>query len=246
MIRFNFLFLVTGLLLFGCEHVTTKKTNKGKVKDGVVEQFRADGSLKTSVALKDGKRHGEAKSYYKDGTLRQSINYVNNVKEGLAVTYYQNGRKYQETPYEKGKINGIRKKYRMNGNLMAEVPYINNEPCAGLVEYLLNGERKTNYPHIKIRPVDELLKKDRYSLILSISDGSKDVVFYSGKPVDEGCIPHYAIPLGSHKAGKAIVRYDLPPNAYIMEEMNFIAKVKTKLGNPYIIETSHNLAIENW
>jgi len=239
-------FLVVSVMaISSCEPLKKEKKEGEKIKNGLVKQYYPNGNLKISINYKDGKRNGLAKSFYKNGKLRQQMNYINNIKDGIVTTYYQNGRKYQETQYSKGKIEGIRKKYRMNGKLMAEIPYTDDEPCAGLVEYLLNGEKKTIYPEIRITPVDNLLKENRYTLILSISDGSKDVDFYSGELLEDGCIPHYAIPIGAGEDGTAKVNYKLPPNAFIMEEMHFIAKIETTLGNPYIIETSHYLAIEN-
>ncbi len=232
-------------IVTSCLPIDSKEKSGKKKKDGLVEQYRPDGTLKSSINLKDGKRHGLAKSYYKDGSLRQQIDYHNNVKHGLAITYYENGNKFQETPYYNGEIHGIQKKYRLNGKLMAEVPYNYGQPCAGLVEYLLNGNKKKRYPTINIRAVDNLITSNEYSLILSLSDGNKNVKFYSGQLTDDGCMPHYAIDLGVSAPGEIEVKYELPEQHFVMEELNFIADVKTKLGNPYIIETSHYLAIEN-
>lgn len=237
--------IIACAFIVGCGNVGEEKKSGKKKKDGLVEQFRADGSIKSAINLKNGKRHGIAKSYYKNGDLRQQIEYYNNVKHGLAITYYENGNKYQETPYYNGEIHGTQKKYRLNGKLMAEVPYSNGQPCQGLIEYLLNGEKKKQYPRINIRSVDNLITSNEYSLILSLSDGNKKVEFYSGQLNDDGCLPHYAIALGETAPGEIEVKYELPEQHFVMEELNFIAKVETKLGNPYIIQTSHYLAIEN-
>lgn len=242
----NSLPIILLIVLFcaSCEFHLEDGPKEKKAREGLVEKYGPNGNLTTAINYKEGKRNGIAKSYYNNGNLRQSIEYKNNVKHGLAITYYENGRKYQETPYVNGVIHGVRKKYRMNGQLMAEIPYNDDEPCAGLKEYLLNGELKTEYPHIQITPIDELLAKNRFTLSLSVSDGSKDVEWYSGS-LDGGCIPHYAINLGVDNPGEASMVFELKPNQFVMEEMHFIAKVKTKLGNPYIVEASHYLALEN-
>lgn len=247
MINFNskVFFIAASILIMGCEPISENKASSKKKKNGLIEQFRADGTLKSAINLKNGKRHGVAKSYYKNGDLRQQIEYNNNVKHGAAITYYENGNKYQETPYYNGVIHGIQKRYRQNGNLMAEVPYNNGQPCKGLVEYLLNGERKTQYPSIRIKTIDNLITSNQYSIILSLSDGSKNVEFFSGQLTEDGCLPHYAIALGETAPGEIEVKYELPEQHFVMEELHFIANVKTKLGNPYVVETSHYLAIEN-
>ncbi|MDX1629838.1 MAG: hypothetical protein R3345_14120, partial [Fulvivirga sp.] len=62
---------------------------------------------------------------------------------------------------------------------------------------------------------------------------------------EDGCIPDFAGQLNEYKPGKARITFNLPRNAFIMEEMHFIARMKTKLGNPYITQVKHYLAIEN-
>lgn len=229
-----------------CEPLSSdKKGAKKKIENGVIEQFYANGELKNKIPVKNGKRHGRAQSFYKDGTLRQEIDYVNNIKHGEVVTYYESGKKYQVTPYVDGKIDGIRKKYRQNGMLVAEIPYSDGEECAGLKEYLLNGEEKTGYPELIIVPENNLLKNGTYVLTLSASNGSRDVEYFTGKLTEEGCIPHYLAPIGPVKGGKTEVIYKLPAGSYVMEELNFIAKIKTRLGNYFITEKSHYLAVEH-
>lgn len=238
-----FIFLA---VVIACNTVSDEKSeSKNRVEDGVIEQFYANGTIKNKIPVKDGKRHGRAQSFYKDGTLRQEIDYVNNLKHGEVITYYENGKKYQVTPYVEDKIEGVRKKYRENGMLFAEIPYAGDEVCAGLKEYLLNGEVKTSYPELIIRAEDNLLKNGTYVLKLSASNGSTDVEYFNGKLTEAGCIPHYLLPIGPVKGGKAEVIYELPVGTYVMEELNFIAKIKTKLGNYFITEKSHYLAVEH-
>lgn len=246
MLNFTKYLLVVFLFAIACQPESKEgEESKRKVKNGIVEQFYPDGSIKNKIPVKNGKRHGRAQSFYKDGTLRQEIDYVNNVKHGEVITYYQNGKKYQVTPYVNGKIEGIRKKYRQNGKLVAEVPYSDGEVCAGLKEYLLNGEEKTGYPELIIKAENNLLKNGTYVLKLSASNGSKDVEYFNGKLTEGGCIPHYLSPIGPVEGGTAEVIYKLPQGSYVMEELNFIAKIKTRLGNYFITEKSHYLAVEH-
>ena len=186
-----------------------------------------------------------AKTYYKSGKLQQSINYIDDIKHGLATTYYETGTKYMETPYDSGKAHGLRKKYRSNGQLMAEIPYFKGEETAGLKEYLLDGSEKTKYPEIKIKAIDEILLKNKYTLKFSVTNASRQVEFFVGKLDKNKTIPYNVLPLKSTKSGESELVYSLPPGMFIMEELNIIVKAKTKLGNPFITETSYNVAIEN-
>lgn len=232
-------------ILFGCDSLDKGSKAGNDKKDGVVKQYRPDGSIKTEITFKDGVKNGPAKSYYKNGKLRQEINYVNNVKDGPVVTYYENGKKYQVTPYANGQIEGKRLKYRMDGKLMAEVPYHNGNPCAGLKEYLTDGSPKTKYPEIVVKEINNLLKSNEYILRVSISDHSKHVVYYLGEMDEGGCIRDDAMRIEPQKPGILELKYNVQPGMFTMETLNIIAVVETRLGNPYITQRKYNLAIEN-
>ncbi|MBL6449889.1 toxin-antitoxin system YwqK family antitoxin [Fulvivirga sp. 29W222] len=238
-------FFILLLSVVACDQAE-KGGGKGKrKKDGLVKQYRSDGSLKTEITFKNGKKNGSAKSYYKNGKLRQQISYVNNVKHGEATTYYENGKPYQITLYENGKIHGIRKKYRMDGRVSAEVPYNKGVACKGLKEYLLNGDIKKKYPKIVIREIDNLLKSNEFILRISISDNSKKATYYIGDLDSNGCISDDAMKVMPQRPGVLDLKYNVGPGMFMMEKLNIIAVVETKLGNPYVLERKHNLAIEN-
>lgn len=239
------LLILLSVLFFGCEQSEKKASKKG-IKDGVVKQYRAGNILKNEIAYKNGKRHGKAKTYYKDGSLRQEIEYVNDKKNGEAITYYENGKPYQRTPYVADEIEGVRKKYRQNGKLMAEVPYKNGLPCKGLKEYLLDGSLKKMFPKIQFRPIDNILRSGIYELEISMSDGSKNVDFYINTPLSKGgCLLQDFGSRSNSKPGVLTLSYSMPVGTFIMEEIQVLAVVKTKLGNPFITTRKYNLAIEN-
>ena len=241
----NLFFFILLLSAVACNPGEKEAKGNKKKKEGLVKQYRADGSLKTEITFKRGKKNGPAKSYYKNGKLRQQIAYVNNVKHGNATTYYENGKPYQVTPYENGKIHGLRKKYRMDGKLAAEVPYHQGVACIGLKEYLLNGNIKKNYPKIVIKEIDNLIKFNEFILRISISDNSSKVVYYLGNLDSNGCISEDAMRVEPQQPGVLELQYNIGPGMFMMEKLNIIAVVETKLGNPYVVETKYNLAVEN-
>ncbi len=242
----NFSTLIFILTFLGCENISEKATTKKGIKDGVVKQYRAGNILKSEITYKNGKRHGLAKTYYKDGKLRQEIDYIEGAKHGKAITYYENGKVFQNTPYVDNKIQGVRKKYRKNGQLMAEIPYNNGMPCKGLKEYLLDGNPKKKYPHIVFIEKDNILVSGKFDLEVKMSDGSRNVDFYVNTPLsEEGCLITEVGARSMYRPGTLKLSYNLPTGSFVMEEVQIVAMVKTKLGSPYITQAKHNLAIEN-
>lgn len=248
-VRFSFLMSIIFFALISCldNKNTEKKEPKGKVvKDGLVETFFSNGNKRVAIIYKNGKKNGIAKEFYESGQLFQEIEYKDNVKVGTSKRYHKNGELYQSTTYANGKMQGMQKKFREDGTPSSVAIYFQDEPCKGLVEYTLKGVEKKKYPTLVITPIDNLLINDRYILRLSLSDGSKNVEFYSGHLDKQGCFTNALKEVwGTRSPGIVNVEYDLPPGAFLMEKVNFIAKVKTLQGNYYITEKSFNLAIEN-
>jgi antitoxin component YwqK of YwqJK toxin-antitoxin module len=239
------------LILLSCSGENSKKKNKSPkkdekaLKDGVTKSYYADGKLRAEVPFKNGRRNGLAVEYYNNGKKYLEINYVNGRNHGLSTRYYDTGGLYEETMYENGEMHGIRKRYRKDGKLSAEAPYNNGFSCLGLKEYLVDGRPKKNFPTIEIQPVDRLLKEDRYILRLSMSDKTKNVIFYQGK-LEGKCLGYSQtqIPMSAEKGVGELV-FNLPKGMFVMDEISIVAKVKTPLGNYYVTEKKYNLAIEN-
>lgn len=133
----------------------------------------------------------------------------------------------------------------MDGKLAAEVPYNKGQVCSGLKEYLLNGDLKKQYPKIVIQEIDRLLKSNEFILRISISDNSKKVEYYLGDTDSNGCIPETAMAVSPQQPGVLELKFNIGPGMFMMEKINIIAVVETKLGNPYVLEKKYNLAVEN-
>ncbi|MEL7005914.1 MAG: toxin-antitoxin system YwqK family antitoxin [Bacteroidota bacterium] len=249
--------IVIAVLLFffstSCEKIEkaindVQSDNSGRKnhnkKDGVAIRYHKNGNVKTEVIYKNGKKEGLAKSYYKNGKLRQEINYINGQKHGEARTYYENGKLYQKTQYAFDLLDGMREKYRQNGQLMAQIQYKEDEVCQGLREYLLNGKLKRQYPTIVVEEIDKLASDSKFILIIRLSDGARNVKFYSGMLTDGGCKNDDLLPISPKSPGEMEVVINLAEGQFVMQELNFVAEVRTKLGNPYILQTRYNLAIE--
>lgn len=225
---------------------TSAAKSKGVKKNGIITSHHANGKVRAEINYKDGKKDGIAKEYYSTGSPYMEIEYKNGIKDGLAKRYYENGKLYQQTPYVNGKIQGKQLKYYEDGKPMAIIPYHQDEPCSGLVEYTLKGEVKKQYPTIVITPLNTLLKDNKYTLRLTLSDKSKNVQFYTGSLSKEGCVGYETKKIWeSETPGVTDLEYVLPRGHFIMDKINIIAKVKTVQGNYYFIQKPYNLAVEN-
>ena len=246
MLKSVYLFVIFSLLFSSCEIPNEKSQSLDKKGLRVARQYwKKGGELKTEITYKGKKKHGPAKSYYRDGKLRQELHYLNNVKHGDVITYYENGNKYQITPYVNGQLEGVRKKYRMDGRLVAEVPYHKGKACRGLKEYLLNDQVKKGYPKIVVKEIDNTIKDNQFIVEISVSDKSKKVKYYIGKIDESGCIAEDAVRFQSQRPGVLQLKYRLAPGMFLMEELNIIAVIETKLGNPYITQHKYNLSMEH-
>jgi antitoxin component YwqK of YwqJK toxin-antitoxin module len=239
------LFVVTSCINFEKKDFlnTEDKAKPKKVKDGVFKSHYNNGKVRAEIIYKEGKKEGLAKEYYETGILFREIEYKGGLKEGVAKRYYKNGNVYQITPYINDTIHGVLKKFRENGKLSSEVPYYKGEACMGLVEYTTQGKVKKKYPTIVITPINTILKNGKYILRVSLSDKNKNVEFFEGKTDSNGC-PEYKDYLYT-KNGVSESEFFIPPGGFMMQELNFIARVKTLQGNYYITQKKFNLAIEN-
>ena len=240
-------FLVFALLV-GCE--TKKKNLKSKKKadttDGFKRYYYSDGKLKTELTILNGKRNGNAKIYYKNGKVSLQMTYKNGLRSGPSKRHYEDGTLYQETTYKEDKIDGERKRYRENGKILSVARYERDFPCLGLKEILQDGEVKDNYPKIVITPEDRLKSAGVYLIYLSLTGKVRKVNYYVGNLSSTGCLTQNSISIGSDsKKDVGLIKYQLPPGGFMMQELNFIAEIETIMGNTYLTQKKFFVSIEN-
>ena len=238
------LFLILFILtVFSCSRQGDGKSSSGKLQ-GLHKYYYPEGQLYLEINYRDSLPHGTFKQYFKSGKLFEVSQYEKGLRHGLSKKYHDNGQLSSETFYDQGRIHGIQKKFRKDGKLAFEAPYYYDKPCAGLKEYYISGNPVKNYPTIIVKAKDELLRENRYFLNISLSDNSTAVEFYRGKLNDGGYIGNDAMEIPTTK-GIGQLYYVLPPGAFLMEQLDIIAKCKTDLNNYYITQLTYNLAAEN-
>lgn len=238
--------------LSACVLPTEKKESKSKgikKRDSIrVETANhSNGKLKAEVPYAGKKKHGLAKTYDKDGNIMLELPYVFGKREGQSKKYYEGGKQiYQTTEYKNDLLHGMQVKYRENGDVMSEARYENDFPCAGVKEYYTDKTLKKEYPKLIITPIDRIQSQGVYQLNISMSEKVRKVKYYTGELSPAGCLNDdlYSILLDEQKK-TGVIKYNIPPGAFLMEELNIIAAVETIYGNTYVVQRTHNLAIEN-
>ncbi len=213
---------------------TEKNQADMNAKDGVITSYK-DGYLYTKLSMKNGKKNGVAKKFYKNGKVNTEINYENNVKVGSSKWFYTNGKLYRETPYKNGKIHGIQIKYHKNGLLKARIPYDNGNRKIGLIEKSLYGNDVKSYPSIKYKLIDERSTNKKITIILNLSNNSKNVMFYEGRLKDSIFNPDKFNKIIT-KNGKGTLYFIEESNFNGKKTINIIGIYKTKLGNKKILQ----------
>ncbi len=91
---------------------------------GVVENRRADGTLKTRHEFARGKRMGTWETYDKTGELLlREEHYLDGTPDGLWQTWHTNGQKKQQTPFVNGHKHGTIIQWSEEGRKKAEVAF---------------------------------------------------------------------------------------------------------------------------
>ena len=217
----------------------------GNLRDGISKDYRSDGTLENEISYVKNCKHGLAKSYYADGkTLKNEIPYINGYKQGVAKWYYQSGVLYRETPYTGNMINGIRRTYYESGTLQAGLSYLKSQPGTGLQEYTQDGKPKEFKGMIRVKEEDRISREGSFTLILSISDGTKNVEFYTGQLTD-GKYWNEELTAVPTENGTGRMYFHVSRGAFKMETINLVARIKTSQGHIRILQEEYHLAIEN-
>lgn len=173
--------LMAFFFLTSCSESEPKTQNvvnaAGQIIDGVSTNYYGDGSIRSEVPVKDGKRHGEAREYYENGKLAATIEYAYDQKNGTSKWYYQDGILYQQAVFVNNKKHGLEKKYYNTGELMAVLKWKEGETLPGLMEFHKNGK--------EVRQPSIVVTEKGGKLTIRLSNGAERVTFYEGQLADD-------------------------------------------------------------
>lgn len=232
----------------GCES-KKPKTEVGFAKEGTRVEIGKypDGTIRARVPYVGNVKHGLATSYDQMGNRSLEITYEHGKRVGVSRRYHEGGKQiYQTTEYQHDQVHGVQRKYRSDGTLLSESRYVAGKPCLGLKEYLDDQQLKEKYPTLQVKEINLLPETGRYRVEVSLSEKVSRVRFYKGKLTKEGCIPGRLELLQYDRSRRTgFYEYRLPPGGFLMEELNLIAEVKTKLGNVYVVQRTVPISIQN-
>jgi hypothetical protein len=240
----------------------------GNNKTEVIEEFYADGTIKSETQVKDGLRNGLSKNYDEKGRLVSSAEFVNDVYEGWMLNYnpengkitakalyknnnqdgpailnYTDGSLYREMFYVDGRVDSIVRTYWADGKLQAEVYFRKGNPAIGLKEFDKKGN-PVQQPTLVIKEINQLALLNRIQLIVSLSDGSQKVDYYAGDLVDEKYFSDNLIKM-KDKDGVATMDFVVERGRTLMKEVSVIARKRTEFGNTLLLHKSYKLSAKN-
>ena len=217
----------------------------GKLRHGMSREYGSDGTLEKEILYDRNQKHGAAKTYYADGkTIKMELTYELGRKQGDGKWYYPDGNIYRVTPYVNNAISGIRTTYYENGGMQSETPYMDSEPGIGLKEYTQDGKLKEYRGEIRIREEDQIRQNNTFTLVLSMSDNTRNVKFYRGNLISGAYWTNQLEDIPTEN-GVGRITFYIAPGSFKMEKINIVARMKSSLDHTRILQKEYHLSVEN-
>ncbi len=209
-------------------------------RHGVCKYYSEDGKLTAIAHFKMNKYQGEQVSYYPNGNVRGKVNYVDHQKHGASLGYYEDGTLYIKENYLYGRLNGQKQKFYKNGQLMMENFYRDGRPSIQLHEYDKMGKVITNYPELIIEVKNMVAFNNTYLLKIFFSNKPRSGKYYIDELEAGVFLPRYITPLDKED-GIATYSIEVPPEGALLQKVNIIASMKTRLGHTKVVSKSYNI-----
>jgi len=169
-IKFYVYFLI--LLLTSCYNNDIEYFIKGDIKTellngvlflnnkpfkGILLSYHENGTKKSEIRYKKGKKYGMEKKWYKDGKIRMERQYYNGIKINIHKGWWENEKlKYRYVFDNNGRYNGKVEEWYINGQKLREFNYTEGLENGKQKLWDLDGNIKANY---------EVINGERYGLI---------------------------------------------------------------------------------
>lgn len=208
--------------------------------------YYASGKLKSvCYSNESGERHGVCTSYFENGSKKNEITYENGEKK-KGISFYEAGGPAMEIHYENGRKNGMRTRYFEDGKVASQFEYKDDKPGIGLKEFNKSGKQITSYPELIVKTTDRIETHGTYLIEIYFDKNKKRGEYYIGE-LWEGKFLKTYIGLAWLETHDGVAKYEVmvPKGTYRMEKLNFVGHFETLRGNPYIVQKSLNLAVDN-
>ena len=97
---------------------------------------------------------------------------------------------------------------------------------------------------ILIKEIDRISMDKTFTLVISLSDGSRSVKFYQGKLTDGAYWNDQLAPIPT-ESGVGRLQFYISKGTFKMETLNIVARDKSSLDHDHILQKPYNLAVEN-
>lgn len=119
---------------------------KGESFNGFIEDYFAEGNLKSRIQYKEGRKNGFEKQWYSNGEISISRNYLNGKKTGVHEGWWENKRpKFKYQFNIKGEYNGKVEEWYASGQPYKAFNYVNGQELGSQKLWKENGTIKANY-----------------------------------------------------------------------------------------------------
>ncbi len=95
----------------------------GNLKDSTWVYYNEEEQIVSSIAMKDGKRHGLSRTFYPGGKIDEDMNYSADVRHGEWTQYFPDGTLKLKAKYVSGKLQGLMQTFHTNGKVMVSGTY---------------------------------------------------------------------------------------------------------------------------
>jgi major membrane immunogen (membrane-anchored lipoprotein) len=239
-----------------------------KHEDNLVKEYYPDGTIKSKIEVKNGKRNGLTRNFDEKGRLLSTAELVDDKYEGLLITYnpangkitakshykddkqngtvttyYDQGQLYREMTYVNGRVDSIVKTYWPDGSLQAEVYFKMGAPAIGLKEFDRKGN-PVQQPSIIVEEINQLALLNTVTLKMYLSDHNTKADLYLGELKDGKYLDPNTFKF-IDKYGVATLEYEVPRHHTIMKKISILARTRTTFGNTLVLHRDYNVSISN-
>lgn len=229
----KFLSVLTFTIIITCFLASCNSNNGSKggsaadsLKAGEKAVYSENGKLRYIVESKDGKSNGRVREYTSDGKLYMDAIYKDDHRNGKCSFYFKNGKPFSVCYYINGAKDSIDTKYSEDGRVLAMVPYKNDKVQPGLKEFEKDGSERLENASLQIKAINNLAKRGKYYLSVSLSEPRKNVKFYASPESDPDSRELLKV-----SGNDGILEVPVSSSGFVVKNIYIDAEYKTSMGN---------------
>ena len=113
----------------------------------IIEEFYANGQLKSKCNYVHGKAEGLYLSFFANGQKEFEYHYKDNKETGLYTAFFDNGKVVATGNLQSGLLEGTWNYYYRNGQLLSSINFSKNERQGFTTDYYISGEKQLEHTY---------------------------------------------------------------------------------------------------